>query len=101
MQIARVIGNVVATRKVDKIRNYKLLVVEPVDLTGKPSGKHLIAIDSVQAGPDEIVFIVEGSSARMAVAEKDVPIDTAIIAIIDSIERDGKIVFKKSENEFS
>lgn len=101
MQIARVIGNVVATRKVDKIMRYKLLVVEPVDLTGKPSGKHMVAIDAVQAGPGEIVFIVEGSSARMAVPEKDVPIDTAIIAIIDAIERDGKIVFRKTVEEFA
>ena len=101
MQIARVIGNVVATRKVDKIMRYKLLVVEPADLTGKPSGKHMVAIDAVQAGPGEIVFIVEGSSARMAVPEKDVPIDTAIIAIIDAIERDGKIVFRKSVEEFA
>ena len=101
MQIARVIGNVVATRKVDKIMRYKLLVVEPVDLTGKPSGKHIVAVDAVQAGPGEIVFIVEGSSARMAVPEKEVPIDTAIIAIIDAIERDGKIVFRKSVEEFA
>ena len=48
-----------------------------------------------------VVFIVEGSSARMAVPEKEVPIDTAIIAIIDAIERDGKIVFRKSVEEFA
>ncbi len=101
MQIARVIGNVVATRKVDKIMRYKLMVVEPIDLAGKPSGKHIVAVDAVQAGPGEIVFLVEGSSARMAVPEKDVPIDTAIIAIIDSIERDGKIVFRKTVQEFA
>ncbi|OGH60614.1 MAG: hypothetical protein A3G34_10820 [Candidatus Lindowbacteria bacterium RIFCSPLOWO2_12_FULL_62_27] len=101
MQLARVIGNVVATRKVDKIMRYKLLVVEPIDLTGKGSGKHMVAIDAVQAGPGEIVFIVEGSSARMAVPEKDVPIDTAIIAIVDAIEHDGRIVFRKTVQEFA
>lgn len=97
MVIGEVIGNVVATQKFHLLDGKKLLLVQPISLEGKPQGSPRVAVDSVGAGAGEIVFIVEGSSARMAVPpENKVPVDTAIIAIIDSIEKDGTIIFRKN-----
>jgi ethanolamine utilization protein EutN len=88
MILATVIGNVVATRKDEKLVGSKLLVVQPVDLDGKPKGGFLIAKDTVGAGAGETVIVVQGSSARMAKHSKDTPLDAAIIAIVDEIKRD-------------
>ncbi len=97
MLIAQVIGNVVATQKFHLLDGKKLLLVQPVTVDGSPQGAPKVAVDSVGAGSGELVFLVEGSSARMAVPpENKVPVDCAIIAIIDSMEKDGKIVFSKS-----
>lgn len=98
MVIAEVIGNVVATQKFHLLDGKKLLLVQPVSIEGKPQGSAKIAVDSVGAGTGEIVFLVEGSSARMAVPpENKVPVDAAIIAIIDTIEKDGTITYKKNK----
>lgn len=88
MILGKVIGNVVATRKDEKLVGSKLLVVQPVDLDGKPQGSYLIARDTVGAGAGETVILVQGSSARMAKQSKETPIDCAIIAIVDEVKRD-------------
>jgi len=88
MILAKVIGNVVATRKDEKLVGSKLLVVQPVDLNGKLKGGFLIAKDTVGAGSGETVIVVQGSSARMAKESKNTPLDAAIIAIVDEIKRD-------------
>jgi len=97
MQIAEVIGNVVATQKVKKLEGKKLMLVQAKDLDGKLSGGHKIAVDAVGAGIGEVVFLVEGSSAKLAdPTDSNIPVDCAIIGIIDSIESNGKIIFKKT-----
>ncbi len=88
MILAKVIGNVVATRKDEKLVGSKLLVVQPLDLDGKPKGGILIAKDTVGAGSGETVIVVQGSSARMAKESKETPLDAAIIAIVDEVKRD-------------
>jgi len=96
MQLCRVIGNVVATRKDEKLEGLKLLIVQPVDFTTqKPDGKPLVAIDSVGAGEGEIVLVVSGSSARQTTATTNKPVDATIMAIVDYIEIDKKRVFSK------
>ena len=85
MILARVVGAVVATRKDDRLVSSKLMVVRPVDPHGKPEGSHLVAIDTVDAGFDETVLIVSGSSARMAAGMKDCPVDAVIVGIVDSV----------------
>lgn len=99
MQFARVIGNVVCTRKDDKLVGTKLLIVQPVSLSGEPKGNQLIAVDAVGAGEGELVLIVVGSSARQTKCTEGNPVDTTIMAIVDFIEKDGKIVFKKSADK--
>jgi microcompartment protein CcmK/EutM len=85
MILAKVIGTVVATQKDDRLISSKLLVAQPIDPAGKAQGNHLVAVDTVDAGFGETVLIVSGSSARMAAGLKDVPVDAAIVGIVDSV----------------
>lgn len=88
MILARVVGNVVATRKDPRLEGKKLLVIQPVSPEGKPEGGYVVAVDTVSAGNRELVLAVSGSSARMADGCKDTPVDTAIIGIIDTVSLD-------------
>jgi len=85
MILAKVAGTVVATRKDEKLVSNKLLLVRPVDPSGKPEGSHLVAVDTVDAGFGETVLVVSGSSARMASGMKDCPVDAAIVGIVDVV----------------
>ena len=86
MILAKIVGTVVATRKDERLVSRKLLLVRPIDPSGKPHGNHLVAVDTVDAGVGETVLIVSGSSARMAADLKDTPVDAAIVGIVDTIE---------------
>ncbi len=85
MILAKVVGSVVATRKDERLVSTKLLLVRPVDPSGKLEGACLVAVDTVDAGAAETVLIVSGSSARMASGLKDCPVDAAIVGIIDTV----------------
>ena len=96
MLLARVIGNVVSTRKVDNLTGAKLLVVEPVDFESlEPAGKPLVAVDAVGAGEKEIVLVVQGSSARLTPATEGSPVDAAIMAIVEFIDVGEKTTYRK------
>ncbi len=86
MRIARIIGTVVSTQKDERLKGKKLLVVKPIDPEGNDIGDYVVAADTVGAGYHEKVLIVGGSSARMAEGNKDCPVDTAIVGVIDTIE---------------
>ena len=87
MQIARVIGTVVATKKHPKFEGAKLLLVQPVSLDDTPRGTPLLAVDSVGAGVHERVLIVlEGRAAGEALGRKAAPVDAAVIGIIDQVD---------------
>lgn len=87
MQIARVVGTVVATQKHRKLEGAKLLLVQPLALDDTPRGTALLAIDSVGAGVGEKVLIVlEGRAAGDALRRKAAPVDAAIIGIVDHVE---------------
>ena len=90
MQIARVVGTVVATQKHRKFEGAKLLLVQPLNLDDTPSGFALLAVDSVGAGVHEKVLVVlEGRAAGEALNRKAAPVDAAIIGIIDHVECDA------------
>jgi microcompartment protein CcmK/EutM len=89
MLLARVTGTVVATRKDERLVSNKLLVVRPVDPSGKAEGSALVAVDTVDAGVGETVLIVSGSSARMATGMKDCPVDAVIVGIVDEVTTAG------------
>ena len=86
MILARVVGTVVATRKDPRLVSSKLLIARPMDPHGKPMGNYLVAVDTVDAGVGERVLIVSGSSARMASGLKDMPVDAAIVGIVDAVD---------------
>jgi ethanolamine utilization protein EutN len=92
MQIARVVGTVVATQKNRKFEGAKLLLVQPLNLDDTPRGVALLAVDGVGAGVDEKVLIVlEGSAAGEAIGKKGAPVDAAIVGIIDQVTVDGDL----------
>ena len=96
MLIARVVGSAVSTIKDEKLIGVKLLVIKEADETGKPIGKPIIAIDTVDAGTGDLVLTASGSSARQTNITQNRPVDTVIMAILDSLEVDGKITYRKS-----
>ena len=98
MIFARVTGTVVCTLKDEKLVGSKLLLVQPVDLSGSSKGSPLVAVDSVGAGEGELVLIVQGSSARQTTRTEGRPVDAVIFAIVDTVEQNGKTAFKKSED---
>jgi microcompartment protein CcmK/EutM len=86
MLLARIVGTVVATRKDPRLVSSKLLLARGVDPKGKLEGNYLVAIDTVDAGVGETVLIVSGSSARLAAGMKDVPVDAAVVGIVDTVD---------------
>ena len=84
MQLARVVGTVVATRKEPNLQGLKLLLVRPIDEEGHETGNVVVSADVVGAGPHEIVLIAAGSSARQTTATDKKPVDSVVMAIVDS-----------------
>jgi microcompartment protein CcmK/EutM len=88
MILARVVGTVVATRKDPRLEGKKLLILKPVSPEGKDENGYVVSVDTVGSGIGERVIAVSGSSARMAEGCKDVPVDNAIIDIVDEVHLD-------------
>lgn len=103
MFVAKVTGSVVATQKVDSMVGRKLLVVEPYRLEGDArqslvtTGRTFVAVDTVGAGEGEFVLITQGSSARLTPETKNLPIDTVIVGIVDTVMVDGQRVFHRQD----
>lgn len=86
MQLARVIGTVVATQKAAGLDGVRLLVVQPLDRHQQPSGSPVVAADAVHmAGPGELVYVVAAREAALAMPEPFVPVDHAIVGIVDAV----------------
>ena len=83
MQLARVIGDVVATRKDESLTGIKLLVVQPLNADGQPAGRALVAVDAVGAGVGEHVFFVRGKEASFPFYPIEPPVDAGIVGIVD------------------
>ena len=87
MQIAQVVGTVVATHKHRKFEGAKLLLVQPLTLEGQPRGATLLAVDSVGAGVHErVLVVIEGRAAGEALGRKGAPVDAAIVGVIDHVD---------------
>jgi len=101
MFVAKVTGSVVATQKTPSMVGHKLLIVEPYRIDGEKrdrlvtTGRTFVAVDTVGAGQDEFVLIVQGSSARLTPETKNLPVDAVIIGIVDTVHVDQKSVFSK------
>ena len=96
MILAQVQGTVVATRKDAGLLGLKLLLVREVDAGFQATGNMLVAVDAVGAGAGELVLVASGSSARLTEVSRDKPVDAVISAIVESVEVDGRDVFRKN-----
>lgn len=86
MHLGVVRGTVVATQKVAGLEGVRLLIVQPLDVRRQPTGKTIVAADAVaMAGPGELVYYVASREAAEALAERFVPVDHAIVGIVDEV----------------
>jgi microcompartment protein CcmK/EutM len=95
MNLGKVVGTVVSTRKESSMDGLKLLLVRYVDTEGRETGGHVVAADAVGAGPEELVLVATGSSARQTIATDKRPCDAVIMAIVDTWSIDGVTKYKK------
>jgi ethanolamine utilization protein EutN len=102
MFLARITGNLTATQKAASMVGQKLFIVEPLRVDEqaqdslKSTGRTFIAVDTVGAGEGEVVLIVQGSSARFTEETKTLPIDCAIIGIVDNVQLGTKSIYKSN-----
>lgn len=93
MKVAKVIGNIWATRKEEKLAGLKLLVVQPINiLNGSRDHTPIVAADIIGAGVGETVLIVSGSSARSAAGDMSTPVDATVVGIVDDQEIDPSLI---------
>ena len=96
MQLAKVIGSMVSTRKCERLEGMKLLVAVPVDPeTMEEKGAPFVTADTVGAGEGEIVLWAGGSSSRQTDQTTGKPVDSTIVGIVDFVDVEGKRVFSK------
>lgn len=99
MFLARITGSLVSTHKVESMVGQKLLLVEPLRVNEedqselKPTGRSFVVVDAVGAGEGEVVLCVQGSSARFTKETKNLPIDAAIVGIVDQVMLGAKSIF--------
>ncbi len=99
MILGRVVGNIVSTHKDPGIADIKLLLIDKIDTeTARGKGDYLVAMDSVGAGNGDVVLVVSGSSARMTELTTGRPCDAAVMAIVELVNMDDKVVYNKSED---
>jgi microcompartment protein CcmK/EutM len=103
MFVAKVTGSLVSTQKVESMKGFKLLVVEPyrVEATKRDSlvttGRTFVAVDTLGAGVGDYVLLTQGSSARMTPETKTMPIDAIVIGIIDTVHIDQGCVYNRED----
>jgi ethanolamine utilization protein EutN len=100
MFLGKIEGHIVATKKDPKMHGRKLLLVRPMlvdekdHAKWKPGTNTIVAVDTVGAGEGELVMFCQGSSARLAPGMKEAPVDAVVIAIVDTVDVEGKTIFK-------
>jgi microcompartment protein CcmK/EutM len=96
MNLARVRGTVVATRRSDLVAGAKWLLVEQCDQRGAGKGDYLVALDMIGANREQVVLLTQGSSCRWTHRTDDRPIDTLVVAIVDEIDESGSTVYTEA-----
>lgn len=96
MLMGKVAGTVVSTQKDPGLEGYKMQIVQIVDIEMTPTQTYAVAVDAIGCGHDEMVIVVQGSSARLTARTEGKPVDAAIIAIVDTVEIQGDIRYSKS-----
>ncbi|HEV8538202.1 MAG TPA: EutN/CcmL family microcompartment protein [Bacteroidota bacterium] len=91
MILCKITGTVVATQKNEHLKSYKILIAQPIDLSGKPIGRDILAIDSVDAGTGDTVLVVqEGQGAVQVLKNKKAPVHSVVVAVVDDLEVAGE-----------
>ncbi|MBM83951.1 MAG: ethanolamine utilization protein EutN [Planctomycetaceae bacterium] len=104
MFIGRITGSIVSTQKVEEMVGQKLLIVEPLRVNEddqsdlRPTGRTFIVVDTVGAGEGEVVLCVQGSSARFTTETKTLPIDAAVIGIVDQVHVGSNAIFVAADD---
>jgi ethanolamine utilization protein EutN len=104
MFLARVIGSVTSTKKDEAMKGRKLLMLRPllVDEANptqfRPGSNTIVAVDALGAGLDEVVLFCQGSSARQASGMKSLPIDAAVVGIVDAVEVLNQKIYPAKKN---
>lgn len=98
MNLGKVVGTVVSTRKEESMDGLKFLLVKYVDADGKETGGQVVAVDAVGAGLEEMVLVATGSSARQTKVTDKRPCDAVVMAIVDTWDVDGRIRYRKYES---
>ena len=93
MNLARVAGTVVATKRSDGVAGARWLLVEDADQKGGGKGEYLVALDLVGADRGELVLTVQGSSCRWTRETEDRPMDTLVVGIVDTIDEGGVVSY--------
>lgn len=96
MQLGKVVGTVVSTRKDEELVGLRFLLLRELDSTMAETGKLVVAVDSVGSGVGEVVLYAAGSSARQTTVTNNRPVDATIMAIVDTVEVGGDIRYDKS-----
>jgi len=87
VRVGEIVGTVVSTQKHSTLKGAKLLLVQPVDASGRAAGTSLLAVDSVGAGVGErVLVVIEGRAAGDALGRKTAPVDAAIVGIVDRLD---------------
>lgn len=104
MFIAKVIGQVVATKKDESLKGRRLVMLRPLLVDEKDPSKFkegfntIVAVDTMGAGTGEVVLFVQGSSARQVTGLKTVPIDASVVGIVDSVNILGESIYQSGSN---
>ncbi|MCB9764119.1 MAG: EutN/CcmL family microcompartment protein [Alphaproteobacteria bacterium] len=99
MKLGRIVGTVVSTRKDPKIEGLRLYLVQDLSLELEGRSSFVVAADVMGAGVGEVVLYASGSSARQTEATDNRPVDAVVMAIVDTIDRDGALLYDKSAGD--
>jgi microcompartment protein CcmK/EutM len=101
MFVAKVTGSLVSTQKVESMKGFKLLVVEPYRIEPKErksivtTGRTFVAVDTLGAGIGDFVILTQGSSARLTPETKTLPVDAVVVGIVDKVQVDDGTVYSR------
>lgn len=97
MNLGQVVGTVVSTVKAEQFKGCKLLIVRPIDEQGRATAENAyVAVDAIGAGAGEVVLVAFGSAARHTGLTRDSATDAAIVAIVDILETNSEVTYRKS-----
>jgi microcompartment protein CcmK/EutM len=97
MKLGRIVGTVVSTTKDEKVDGLKLYVVRDLSMDLAQRDSFVVAVDSVGAGVGEVVLYASGSSARQTKATDGRPVDACVMAIVDQLDINNKLVYNKGD----